>query len=81
MVRGVPGDTDARGICDPDGSQPSQEPAQPAAVGKRVGRRCRRDCAAVHPARELAAVYAAARIAAGRDCASCGDLSLSRAGC
>ena len=80
MVRGVPGDTDARRICDPDGSQPSQELAQPTVDDKCFGRRCLRDCAAVHAAREIAAVYSTARITAGRDCITCGDLSVSRAG-
>ena len=81
MVRGVFGDTDSGGICDPDSGQPSQEPAQPAAVDKRTSRRCFRDSPAIHATREIAALYAAALIIAGCDCLSCGDLSLSRAGC
>src|ERR1035437_4642499 len=81
MVRRVPGYTDARGICDPDGSQPSQEPAQSAFVDQRVGHRDCRDCAAVHAVGEVAAVYTTARIVVGGNCVSCGDLSLCRAGC
>src|SRR5664280_138556 len=81
MVRRVAGYADARGICDSDGSQPSQEPAQSAVVDQRVGHRDCRDCAAVHAVGEGIAVCTTARIVVGGDCVSCGDLSLCRAGC
>ena len=81
MVRRVAGYADARGICDSDGSQPSQEPAQSAIVDQRVGHRDCCDCAAVHAVGEVAAVYTTARIVVGGNCVSCVDLSLCRAGC
>lgn len=80
MVRGVPGDTDARGICDPHGRQSSQEPAQSTVGDERLGRGYWCDGATVHAAGKVAALYSAARIVVGRDCNSCGDLSFSRAG-
>src|SRR5579872_5166488 len=80
MVRGVPGDTDARGICDPHGRQSSQEPTQSTAVDERLGRGCWCDGATVHAAGKVAALYSTASIVVGRDCNSCGDLSSSRAG-
>src|ERR1035437_7134847 len=80
MVRGVPGNTDARGICDPDGSQPSQEPAQSTVAAQRTGDRDGRDCVAVHTVGEVAAVYPTARFVGGGNCVSCSDLSLCRAG-
>jgi hypothetical protein len=36
MVRGIPGNTNARSVRDPDGRQSSQEPPQPAVAGQRV---------------------------------------------
>src|SRR5664280_2624380 len=80
MVRRVAGYADARGICDSDGSQPSQEPAQSAVVDQRVGHRDCRDCAAVHAVGEGIAVCTTARFVVGGNCVSCGDLSLRCAG-
>ena len=61
-------------------ANPLKSRAQSAVADQRVGRRCCRGCAAVHATREVAAVYSATPIIVGRDCVSCGDLSLSRAG-
>src|ERR1019366_3981771 len=80
MVRGVSGDTDSRGICDPHGGQPSQEPAQPAVIDQRVGHRYCRDCAAVHAAGDVAPVHTTSFVVVGGNCVSCGDLSLCSAG-
>ena len=80
MVRGVFGDTNARSIRDPHGGQPFKESAESGFVDKRVDRRCNRDCAAVHAAREAAALYSASSIVVGHHRATCCDLSSSRAG-
>lgn len=80
MVRGVPGDADARSIRDPNGGQSFKEPAESGFVDKRVDCRCDRDCAAVHAARKAAALYSASSIVAGDDRVSCGDLSSACAG-
>jgi hypothetical protein len=68
MVRGISGDTNAGGICDPDGREPVQEPCRPPVVDRRVGGRCYRRCAAVHTGPEPAGIYAAAVVALGCDC-------------
>src|ERR1035438_2658760 len=80
MVRRVPGYTDVRGICDPDGSQPAQEPAQSAVVDQRVGHRFYRDRAAVHAVGGVAAVHTTALIVVGGNCVSGVDLSFCGAG-
>ncbi len=74
MVRGISGDTDAGGICDPDGRQPVQEPSQPPVADQRVGGRRDRRCAAVHAGREPCGVYPAAVVAVGCDCGIGRDL-------
>ena len=71
---------DARCVCDPDSSKPTQEPAQPTVVDQRVGHRYYRDRAAVHAVGGVAAVHTTALIVVGGNCVSCSDLSVRRAG-
>ena len=80
MVRGVPGNTDAGSVCDPDGKQPFQEPSQPVVADQRAGGRGYRRCTAVHASREPAAVYTATSVVVGCVCASRRDLPLAGAG-
>src|ERR1035438_9086922 len=80
MVRRVAGDTDTRGVCDPDGSQPAKEPAQPTVAAQRTGHRDGGDRVAVHTVGDVAAVHTTARIVVSGNCVSCGDLSFRCAG-
>ena len=81
MVRGIPGNTNARSVRDPDGRQSSQEPPQPTVGDQRVSYRRYRHCPAVYTTREPAGVYPATAVLVGRDCASCRDLPLAGSGC
>src|SRR5664279_588393 len=80
MVRRILGNTDTRGICDPDSSQPTEEPAQSAAADQRIGHCHGRDCVAVHAVGDIAAVHTTAFVVVGGNCVACGDLSLCGAG-
>src|ERR1039458_7662148 len=74
MVRGIPGNSDARHSCDPDGSQSSEERSQPDVADQRVRcRRCRHS-APVYASRNTIALYSATGVVVGHDCLSRRDL-------
>ena len=77
MVRGIPGDPDARHSCDPDGRQSPEEPSQPGAFDQRVSCRGDRYCAPVYGGRNTFAVYPATSVVVGRDCVSRFDLPVA----
>src|ERR1019366_3864775 len=80
MVRGVLGNSNARGFCDPDGRQSPEEPSQPPVISKRAGGRGNCRCAAVYGSRKALAVYSATTVVAGYDCVSRRDLHPAGAG-